>query len=90
MPIYEYSCINQCDNYEIWCSIDERIKVTNCPSCNANGSRVFAPIMSLSGNFRLRQEETVPTIVQKAINKDAGKQRLKESKVRPWMLNRGC
>ena len=90
MPVYEYSCTNGCDNYEVWRSIDERQKQTNCPTCTAAGLRVFTPIMSISGPLRLKQEQSGPRLVRKETKEMAGKQRLKESGTRPWMLNRGC
>jgi putative FmdB family regulatory protein len=90
MPVYEYSCTNGCDNYEVWRSIDERQKEINCPTCTAAGLRVFTPIMSLSGSLRLKQEQSGPRLVRKETKEASVKQRLKESGTRPWMLNRGC
>ncbi len=90
MPVYEYSCTNGCDNYEVWRSIDERHKETNCPTCTGEGIRVFTPVMSLSGPFRLKQEQSEPRLVRKETTEPTGKPRLKESGTRPWMLNRGC
>ena len=90
MPVYEYSCSNGCENYEVWSSIDERHKETNCPTCTAEGVRVFTPVMSLSGSFRLKQEQSEPRLVRKETKEATGKPRLKESGTRPWMLNRGC
>ena len=90
MPVYEYSCSNGCENYEVWRSIDERQNQTNCPLCTAEGVRVFTPVMSLSGRLRLKQEQSGPRLVRKETKEVAGKQRLKESGTSPWMLNRGC
>ena len=90
MPVYEYSCSNGCDNYEVWRSIDERQKDINCPNCTAEGVRIFSPVMSISSPFRLKQEQSGPRLGRKETKEVAGKQRLKESGTRPWMLNRGC
>ena len=90
MPVYEYSCSNGCDNYEVWRSIDESQKDINCPNCTAEGVRIFSPVMSISSPFRLKQEQSGPRLVRKETKEVAGKQRLKESGTRPWMLNRGC
>ena len=46
--------------------------------------------MSLSGSFRLKQEQSEPRLVRKETKEATGKPRLKESGTRPWMLNRGC
>jgi putative FmdB family regulatory protein len=90
MPVYEYSCSNGCENYEVWRRIDERQSNTNCPVCSASGTRVFTPVMSLSGSFRLKQEQVEPRLVRKETGDPGGKPRLKQSGTRPWMLNRGC
>lgn len=90
MPIYEYSCRNGCENYEVWRSIDERQKEINCPSCRQEGVRVFTPVMSLNGPLRLKQEQSGPRLVRKETKEEPSKQRLKVSGTRPWMLNRGC
>ena len=90
MPVYEYSCSNGCENYEVWRRIDERQSDTNCPVCAAAGSRVFTPVISLTGSFRLKQEQSEPRLVRKESGDPSGKPRLKESNTRPWMLNRGC
>lgn len=90
MPVYEYSCSNGCENYEVWCTIDERQSKTNCPVCAAEGKRVFTPVMSLTGSFRLKQEQSEPRLVRKETTPQTGKPRLKQSATRPWMLNRGC
>ena len=90
MPVYEYRCNSGCENYEVWRSIDERQKETNCPSCSSEGVRIFTPIMSLNGKFRLKQEQSGPRLIRKETKEVVGKQRLKESGARPWMLNRGC
>lgn len=91
MPVYEYSCKNGCDNYEVWRSIEERQSRTECPACGRNGIRVFNPPMTLSAGFRLKQEQLEPRLVRKqgATPQDP-KPRLRESVNRPWMLNRGC
>jgi len=92
MPVYEYSCSQGCQNYEVWRRIDERQTATDCPQCGGNGIRVFNPPMTLSGSFRLKQEVSEPRLVRKQ-NQSAEtttKPRLKESGTRPWMLNRGC
>jgi len=65
MPVYEYSCTNGCENYEVWRRIDERQQETNCPACTAEGRRVFTPVMSLNGSFRLKQEQSEPRLVRK-------------------------
>lgn len=91
MPVYEYSCSNGCDNYEVWRSIDQRQSRTDCPACGGNGIRVFNPPMTLSGGFRLKQEEAEPRLVRKqTAEPESPKPRLRESGTRPWMLNRGC
>jgi hypothetical protein len=46
--------------------------------------------MAISSPFRLKQEQSGPRLVRKETKEAAGKQRLKESGTRPWMLNRGC
>lgn len=90
MPVYEYTCTNGCDSYEIWRTIAERELRTECPSCGAAGQRVFNPPMSLCGPLRLKIESSEPRVVRK--NKDdTTKPKLKNSQGnRPWMLNRGC
>ncbi|KEF42060.1 MAG: hypothetical protein ER33_08030 [Cyanobium sp. CACIAM 14] len=90
MPVYEYSCSNGCENYEVWRTIDERQNNTHCPICAAEGTRVFTPVMSLTGSFRLKKEQSEPRLVRKESTPPTGKARLKESSTRPWMLNRGC
>ncbi|MDM7936656.1 MAG: zinc ribbon domain-containing protein [Cyanobium sp. CZS 48M] len=90
MPVYEYSCANGCENYEVWRSIDQRQINTNCPACEAEGKRVFTPVMSLTGPLRLKQEQSEPRMVRKEVAQSAEKPRLKQSSTRPWMLNRGC
>ncbi|EAQ75881.1 MULTISPECIES: FmdB family zinc ribbon protein [unclassified Synechococcus] len=91
MPVYEYSCANGCENYEVWRSIDERQSNTNCPACDAEGKRVFTPVMSLTGPLRLKQEQSEPRLVRKEVAQpETAKPRLKQSSTRPWMLNRGC
>jgi putative FmdB family regulatory protein len=90
MPVYEFSCTNGCDNYEVWRSIDQRENNTECPSCGHNGKRIFSPPMTLCGPLRLKVENREPTLVRKTINEES-KPRLKDAGgARPWMLNRGC
>ena len=90
MPVYEFSCSNDCDNYEVWRSIDQRDYNTDCPACGLKGTRVFSPPMTLSGPLRLKVESPEPRIIRKS-NKDESKTRLKNvNGSRPWMLNRGC
>jgi putative FmdB family regulatory protein len=90
MPVYEFRCSNGCENYEVWRSIDERQSNTNCPACAAQGTRVFTPVMSLTGPLRLKKEASEPRLVRKDAAPSAGQPRLKQSGTRPWMLNRGC
>ncbi len=90
MPVYEFSCTNGCENYEVWRSINERQSDTNCPVCAADGTRVFTPVMSLSGPLRLKREQSEPRMIRKETGSPSGKPTLKESSTRPWMLNRGC
>lgn len=93
MPVYEYSCSNGCENYEVWRRIDERQSRTDCPVCGGQGIRVFNPPMTLSGSFRLKQEHSEPRLVRKqkqVAAPESPKPRLRESGTRPWMLNRGC
>ncbi|MEB3300553.1 MAG: FmdB family zinc ribbon protein [Cyanobacteriota bacterium] len=90
MPVYEFSCSNGCENYEVWRSIDQRQANTECPGCGDKGQRVFSPPLTLSGPLRLKVENSEPRLVRKATN-DSSKPRLKEAGgTRPWMLNRGC
>jgi putative FmdB family regulatory protein len=90
MPVYEFSCSNGCDNYEVWRTIDQRETNTECPSCGVSGQRVFSPPMTLCGPLRLKVENSEPRMVRKTI-KEEPKPRLKDAKgARPWMLNRGC
>jgi putative FmdB family regulatory protein len=90
MPVYEYSCSRGCENYEVWRRIDERQCDTNCPVCAAEGTRVFTPVMSLTGNFRLKKEQAEPRLVRKEVTSTSSRPRLRENSSRPWMLNRGC
>jgi putative FmdB family regulatory protein len=91
MPVYEFSCANGCENYEVWRSIDERKSQTDCPACGGNGIRLFNPPMTLTGSFRLKKEVAEPRLVRKeAGDSNTSKPRLRESGTRPWMLNRGC
>lgn len=91
MPVYEFSCTNGCENYEVWRSIEARHSETDCPNCGGNGIRIFNPPMTLSGPLRLKQESAEPRLVRKeAKTTTEPKSRLKQSNTRPWMLNRGC
>lgn len=91
MPVYEFSCSNGCENYEVWRSIDERKSNTDCPSCGANGVRLFHPPMTLSSSLRLSKEAAEPRLLRKQVGTpETPKARLRESGTRPWMLNRGC
>ncbi|MFM9109213.1 MAG: FmdB family zinc ribbon protein [Prochlorococcaceae cyanobacterium] len=90
MPVYEFSCINGCENFEIWRTIAERDSHTECPGCGTSGQRIFSPPMALCGPLRLKVESSEPRIVRKS-QEDGPKARLKNSQGnRPWMLNRGC
>ncbi|MFN9056593.1 MAG: FmdB family zinc ribbon protein [Cyanobacteriota bacterium] len=90
MPVYEFSCSNGCENYEVWRSIDQRQANTECPGCGDKGQRVFSPPLTLSGPLRLKVENSEPRLIRKATN-DSSKPRLKDAGgTRPWMLNRGC
>ncbi len=91
MPVYEFSCANGCDNYEVWRSIDARQSDTDCPVCGCNGIRVFNPPMTLTGPLRLKRESAEPRVVRKESGSEGpAKPRLRESTTRPWMVNRGC
>jgi putative FmdB family regulatory protein len=90
MPVYEFSCTQGCENYEVWRSIEARSSETDCPVCGSNGIRVFNPPMTLSGPLRLKQESVEPRLVRKEAGSTEAKSRLKQSSTRPWMLNRGC
>ncbi|MFM7642206.1 MAG: FmdB family zinc ribbon protein [Cyanobium sp.] len=90
MPVYEFSCSQGCDNYEVWRTIDQRKADTHCPSCGLPGQRVFSPPMTLCGPLRLKVESSEPKIIRKQ-TEGSSKPRLKEANsTRPWMLNRGC
>jgi putative FmdB family regulatory protein len=90
MPVYEYSCTNGCENYEVWRSIEARRSETDCPLCGGNDIRVFTTPMTLSGPLRLKQESAEPRRVRKEAKTSEPTNRLKQSSTRPWMLNRGC
>ncbi len=93
MPVYEFSCSEGCQDYEVWRSIESRQVNTDCPDCGAKGSRIFSPPMTLTGSFRLKQESKEPRLVsaqQQAEKAAERKPRLRESSTRPWMVNRGC
>lgn len=92
MPVYEFRCIQGCENYEVWRSIQERSNATDCPACGGTGERVFTPPMTLSGSLRLKVESKEPRVVRKETSSatTSGKPRLRESTTRPWMVNRGC
>lgn len=90
MPVYEFSCSNGCENYEVWRSISERQSATDCPNCGKSGKRVFSPPMTLCGPLRLKTESSEPQIVRRSVGSET-KPRLKEATgSRPWMLNRDC
>jgi putative FmdB family regulatory protein len=90
VPVYEFSCSNGCENYEVWRSISERTTATECPSCGDAGQRVFSPPMTLCGPLRLKVESSEPQVVRKRVGSEA-KPRLREAAgSRPWMLNRDC
>ncbi|MEB3244232.1 MAG: zinc ribbon domain-containing protein [Cyanobacteriota bacterium] len=90
MPVYEFSCSEGCDNFEVWRSIDQRETNTDCPSCGSKGSRVFSPPIMLSGPLRLKVENKEPSVVRK-MTTGSSQARLKQAAgARPWMLNRGC
>ena len=91
MPVYEFSCPQGCDNYEIWRSIDARSVDTQCPDCGGEGKRIFSPPVALCGPLRIKQECREPKLVKKQTGGAEPKARLKENQgMRPWMLNRGC
>jgi putative FmdB family regulatory protein len=91
MPIYEFSCPQGCEDFEIWRSIDQRTIDTECPACGTEGKRLFSPPVALCGPLRLKQESREPKVIRKNNNASEGKARLKNSEgARPWMLNRGC
>jgi putative FmdB family regulatory protein len=91
MPVYEFSCTNGCENYEVWRSIDDRQSRTDCPVCGGSGIRVFHPPMTLSSGLRLKKEVAEPRLVRKEVGaSESPKARMRESGTRPWMLNRGC
>lgn len=90
MPVYEFSCSNGCENYEVWRSIDQRTADTDCPGCGVAGQRVFSPPMTLCGPLRLKVESREPRLVRKSTAGES-KPRLKDTgSTRPWMVNRGC
>lgn len=91
MPVYEFSCPEGCDDFEIWRSIDQRNVDTGCPQCGSDGRRLFSPPVALSGQLRLKQESREPTLVRKSSGVPEKKPKLKTVQgARPWMLNRGC
>jgi putative FmdB family regulatory protein len=91
MPVYEFSCPQGCEDYEIWRSIDERSVNTQCPECGTDGKRLFSPPMALCGPLRLKQENNEPKIIRKSSGDSEAKAKLKTTQgARPWMLNRGC
>jgi putative FmdB family regulatory protein len=90
MPVYEFSCTNGCENYEVWRSIEARRSETDCPVCGGNGLRIFNPPMALSGPLRLKQESSEPRLVRKETGSSEAKSRLQQSGTRPWMVTRGC
>lgn len=91
MPVYEFSCPQGCEDYEIWRSIDERSVNTQCPNCGTEGKRLFSPPVALCGPLRLKQESHEPKIVRKSSANSQANAKLKTTEgARPWMLNRGC
>jgi putative FmdB family regulatory protein len=91
MPVYEFSCPQGCEDYEIWRSIDQRSVKTQCPECGTEGKRLFSPPVALCGPLRLKEESREPKIVRKSSGPSEAKAKLKTSQgARPWMLNRGC
>ena len=91
MPVYEFSCPQGCDDYEIWRTIDQRNLDTRCPQCGGDGQRLFSPPVALSGPLRLKQESREPTLMRKSNGIPEKKPQLKSTQgARPWMLNRGC
>ena len=91
MPVYEFACpTKQCPTYEVWRSISDRDKKTECPECGGQGKRLFNPPMMLTGDLRLKTERKEPQLVTKKVRETSNKPRLQESTTRPWMLNRGC
>jgi putative FmdB family regulatory protein len=91
MPVYEFSCPEGCEDYEIWRSIDQRSVDTHCPECGSEGKRLFSPPMALCGPLRLKQESREPKLVRKSRAGNEAKPKLKDIQgARPWMLNRGC
>jgi putative FmdB family regulatory protein len=91
MPVYEFSCPQGCENYEIWRSIDQRSLDTQCPECGGEGKRLFSPPVALCGPLRLKQESRKPKLVRKSSGGSEPKAKLKNTQgARPWMLNRGC
>ena len=92
MPVYEYLCKeNDCGQYEIWRTIQDRSNDALCPKCGGAGQRIFSPALTLTGTLRLKQSTKEPQLIstEQLANKQV-KPRLKESTSRPWMLNRGC
>lgn len=91
MPVYEFSCPQGCEDYEIWRSIDQRSVNTQCPECGIEGKRLFSPPVALCGPLRLKEESREPKIVRKSSGPSEAKAKMKTSQgARPWMLNRGC
>jgi putative FmdB family regulatory protein len=91
MPVYEFSCPQGCDTYEIWRSIDQRSVDTQCPECGGEGKRLFNPPMALCGPLRLKQESREPRLVRTSSGSGEARPKLKNTQgARPWMLNRGC
>ncbi|WP_114990828.1 FmdB family zinc ribbon protein [Synechococcus sp. UW179A] len=92
MPIYEFLCEeNNCGQYEIWATIQDRSKNTLCPKCGGAGQRVYSPPLTLTGTLRLKTSTKEPKLVRgEDLIDNRVKPRLKQSDSRPWMLNRGC
>lgn len=90
MPVYEFSCSNGCDSYEVWRTIEERSSATECPACGEPGKRVYSPPLTLCGPLRLKVESREPQLIRKTIGSES-KPRLREAAgSRPWMVNRDC
>ncbi len=92
MPVYEYSCTNGCENYDIWRPMDQRQSETDCPLCGGHGSRVFNPPMTFTGPLRLKREVSEPRLIRKEQpgSPSTGPRLRDGGSSRPWMLNRGC
>ena len=91
MPVYEFECKSgTCETYEVWRTIDNRTSETQCPTCGAEGRRLFSAPMTLSSSIRLKSEMKEPKLVRRERQQETSKPRLRSNDSRPWMLNRGC